>query len=409
MKNKKITPRRGVSKKCTNKEGITLIALVVTIIVLLILAGVTLSLIAGSDGILGKATMAVDKNEIAMIKERVELKIAEDVEKFHEEKYVDYSIDNSMVAYEYLKNNTDKTIKKGEEEYTIIYTDSTDSNKPDDNKIQVNYVQKGTQLSITGKISQTGVIVWDEDVQISGGGGSGTGGSEEGKEDIPLAITEPTWNGTEATVIISGKKEGSQLQYKIGDTGEWQNIESGQSVTVPAGTTLEAGLFDGTERETISKTANLTYTLAYNGNGATGGTMTNSSHTYGTAKNLTTNGFSKDGYTFKGWNTKADGTGQAYADGESVTNLSSTNGETVTLYAQWEGTLMFSNISAENYGDYVELGTNLIVDDNIELEDGTIPRTDWRIFYKDNSGGIYLILADFLPHSYETIVVLLQR
>ena len=43
-------------------------------------------------GILGRSTNAVDKHKIAEIKERVELKVAEDVEKFHEEKYVDFSI-----------------------------------------------------------------------------------------------------------------------------------------------------------------------------------------------------------------------------------------------------------------------------------------------------------------------------
>lgn len=77
------------------------------------------------------------------------------------------------------------------------------------------------------------------------------------------------------------------------------------------------------------------YKIAFNGNGATGGSMSNLAITYGSAKNLTANGFSKTGYTFKGWNTKADGTGAAYADRASVKNLTSTNNGTVTLYAQW--------------------------------------------------------------------------
>ncbi len=57
--------------------GITLVALVVTIIVLLILAGVSINLVAGSNGILGKATKAVDITNMAQIKEEIELKIAE--------------------------------------------------------------------------------------------------------------------------------------------------------------------------------------------------------------------------------------------------------------------------------------------------------------------------------------------
>lgn len=65
------------------------------------------------------------------------------------------------------------------------------------------------------------------------------------------------------------------------------------------------------------------------------------SMTYGTAKTLTANTFevTTAGITskqvFNGWNTKADGTGTSYADKASVNNLSSTNGATVTLYAQW--------------------------------------------------------------------------
>ncbi len=64
-------------KKGTENKGITLVALVITIIVLLILAGVSINLVAGSNGILGKATKAVDVNNMAKIKEEIELKIAE--------------------------------------------------------------------------------------------------------------------------------------------------------------------------------------------------------------------------------------------------------------------------------------------------------------------------------------------
>ena len=77
-----------------------------------------------------------------------------------------------------------------------------------------------------------------------------------------------------------------------------------------------------------------TYAVQFNANGGTG-TMQNQSFTYDAAKNLTASAFSKTGYTFVGWNTKADGSGTKYDDKASVKNLSSTNGATVTLYAQW--------------------------------------------------------------------------
>ena len=46
---------------------------------------------------------------------------------------------------------------------------------------------------------------------------------------------------------------------------------------------------------------------------------------------LDTNSFSRTGYTFKGWNTSADGSGTAYANGATV-NVS----KDTVLYAQWE-------------------------------------------------------------------------
>ena len=82
-------------------------------------------------------------------------------------------------------------------------------------------------------------------------------------------------------------------------------------------------------------TAN-TYTVKYDGNGATGGSTEDSSHTYGTAKNLTANGFTKTGHKFVDWNIAANGTGTSYTDQQSVSNLTATNGGTVTLYAQWK-------------------------------------------------------------------------
>ena len=79
----------------------------------------------------------------------------------------------------------------------------------------------------------------------------------------------------------------------------------------------------------------ITYTVTYKGNGATGGSTANSTHTYNVAKALTANGFTRTNYIFKGWNTKADGSGTSYTNKQSVMNLTSTNGATITLYAQW--------------------------------------------------------------------------
>ena len=77
------------------------------------------------------------------------------------------------------------------------------------------------------------------------------------------------------------------------------------------------------------------YMVKFNGNGNTGGSMSDQSFTYDTPQNLTTNAFTRTGYTFKGWNTNKSGNGTPYTDGQEVNNLSSTSGGQITLYAQW--------------------------------------------------------------------------
>lgn len=77
------------------------------------------------------------------------------------------------------------------------------------------------------------------------------------------------------------------------------------------------------------------YTVKFNGNGSTSGSMADQSFTYDVAQNLTANAFSRTGYTFAGWNTNAAGKGTSYTNQQSVSNLNATNNGQITLYAQW--------------------------------------------------------------------------
>ena len=112
----------------------------------------------------------------------------------------------------------------------------------------------------------------------------------------------------------------------------------------------------------------ITYTVSYNGNGATSGETASSSHTYDVAKALTANGFKREftvtfdynysGATattatavsnFNGWAKTETGAAE-YIDGASVTNLSSTDGDTVILYANWtDSTVKFPTPTREGY------------------------------------------------------------
>ena len=79
------------------------------------------------------------------------------------------------------------------------------------------------------------------------------------------------------------------------------------------------------------------YTITYDGNGASAGTMdTQTCMIDGCSFSLAKNAYSKDGYTFAGWNTKADGSGDSYKDEDSVAPLTETDQDTITLYAMWK-------------------------------------------------------------------------
>lgn len=67
---------KNLKKILKQKNGITLIALVITIIVLLILAGVTIAMLTGNNGILSQAQNAQEQTEIAKIKEEIQVKIS---------------------------------------------------------------------------------------------------------------------------------------------------------------------------------------------------------------------------------------------------------------------------------------------------------------------------------------------
>ncbi len=62
--------------KRTKQNGITLIALVITIVVLLILAAVSIATLTGENGILTQANSAKEQTEIASVKEQAQLDIA---------------------------------------------------------------------------------------------------------------------------------------------------------------------------------------------------------------------------------------------------------------------------------------------------------------------------------------------
>ncbi|RED75742.1 InlB B-repeat-containing protein [Cohnella phaseoli] len=77
-----------------------------------------------------------------------------------------------------------------------------------------------------------------------------------------------------------------------------------------------------------------TYKVLYQANGGTG-TAPKDGQAYELGQTATVVGsgaLAKSGYTFAGWNTEADGSGESYAENDTITIDQAAN---VTLYAQW--------------------------------------------------------------------------
>ena len=92
----------------------------------------------------------------------------------------------------------------------------------------------------------------------------------------------------------------------------------------------------------------ISYSIKFNGNGATSGSMVGQGFAYGTAQNLFENAFVRQNYEFLGWANDENATTPMYKDQQSVNNLTTTNNATINLYAVWK--LSTTTITFHNQG-----------------------------------------------------------
>ncbi|MBO5398227.1 MAG: prepilin-type N-terminal cleavage/methylation domain-containing protein [Clostridia bacterium] len=142
------------------QKGITLIALVITIIVLLILAGVSINLVVGEGGILGKAQNAVSASRAGSAKEEIGLAWSACETEYMEEWVTNQGIDKStfFTAEKLNANLGGKGIVKdvdykGTEGSTLTYA------SVDGNLVYKMKISSGGQVSIVGEptVSETPV------------------------------------------------------------------------------------------------------------------------------------------------------------------------------------------------------------------------------------------------------------
>ena len=108
-------------------SGITLIALVVTIGILIIISGITLSSLNGENGIITKSKEAKEKVEIVTISEKIQNDLLLEEEKSKSGKLTESEIDNFLSNYGTVNGKgDDKTLTTKEKGYVIKVSDILD-------------------------------------------------------------------------------------------------------------------------------------------------------------------------------------------------------------------------------------------------------------------------------------------
>ena len=217
-------------------------------------------------------------------------------------------------------------------------------------------------------------------------------GGSDGSENVILtfdsnlheAITNPTkegctfdgWytgdNGTGSLVIDTDGELQANVTNYTGAGGIWKK--------------------DADDVTLYAKWSSVPYSVHFNDNGSTGGSMDDQDFEYGTAQNLAENGFEKTctvtynanggscgialsetHYDFLGWATSAGGDVE-YADEEEVENLATTKDSVVNLYAKWATSPNAVELPTPTKGDSIFTGWYSAVEELVGMAgDSYIP------------------------------------
>lgn len=216
----------------------------------------------------------------------------------------------------------------------------------------------GSASGLTSTPASSSIIVVPHTVTFDSQGGSAVASQEVAHGGKAMEPTSPTKTG----YTFGG-------WYKeAGCTDDWVFATD----TVTSDVTLYA-------KWTINS-----YIVTYDGNGNTGGTAPTdaSSYEYGATVTVLTNSgnLEKTGYTFDGWDTKADGSGTDRAVG-STFNMGAAN---VTLYAKWVADYALRDTgSAGGLIFYVKEGG---YSDGWMYLEAAPASTEWTVIYWGSSG-----------------------
>ena len=209
--------KQNLKERVNGKNGITLIALVITIIVLLILAGVTIATLTGDNGILTKAQNAKEKNAQKTVEEQINLAVQ--ASRINEglvinKEILEQELTNNGI--EITKSENDElpwTVKKDGYVYTI--SENGEIKEKEGIAITTGDIEilkgstKGKKVSAQILSGETGTIKWEHTGNI-------TLSATEGNE-ITVNVNSNANAGDTATITarIDGKTYQDSINVKI--------------------------------------------------------------------------------------------------------------------------------------------------------------------------------------------------
>ena len=313
-------------------KGVTLISLVVTIIVLLILAGITIGTIFNDNGIIKKAQEAASATATATDNE---------AGMGSNPQYTFYikKTTEADSAYTQIGSSANTSVIKGELEQNTSYTIKVEVADVAGNKGQA------TKEITTGKIADAG----------------------EGLTNGAIIASSPVWSNGTASITLS-TSSGLTIQYqKGGISGSWT---TGTNVTgLHHRDTVFARLTDGKNYGGEASITILDTVIPQDAGISLSGTSTTTTGSVTATVTLKDNESGVNATASK-W-TYNTNSGNIGTNESSYNNNFSSNGQTITLKATTAGTYYLHVLTVDNAGNKKETISNAVTVEKVLVADGS--------------------------------------
>ena len=344
-----------LEKQKNYKSGITLIALVITIIVLLVLAGVSISIVSGDNGVLTQAKNAVEVNREASAIEDVQMAWSS-----AKSQYLEDFVTNS-------ETDLDTYLTKAKLDQYLVGKGTIETIEQDsDGVYTVGYRTVDQNKLYTLLVTNDGNVTKKTGISLS-------------KYDTTLLIVDGTAQQETITAELEGMK--GTIIWTSSDTTK-VTVNKGILTPIAVGTAKITATCGTKSAECSVEVKNvITVTVTFDANGGAFGDSSTTKTVVGYSESdaILPTPPKREDFAFTGWYTEATNGTEVYAAGTTTGTLPANDG--VIYYAQWSSMPKYTEMGTASLGDYSTI------------------KGKWEYLYSDENN-IYLIHKDYLPNQF---------